>query len=188
MVAEAGIRPHEANPLHMRRLAGCVFSICALLTLALPGPAWGRGSVAPKAVLTATTRTQNKAQVSRVVYSTWNGESFDRSRPPIDWPRRLRVRGSSNLAITIHTAIAPSVELRAWRRVRANGRPRERPELYACGAARARGCKLMPTHTAAGLAWRVTFDLRRSAGPYYLALNAIWEDAQVVWINHLRLN
>lgn len=79
----------------------------------------------PKAVLSATTLPESRFQTGRVIYANWNGKEVDRSRPPMKWPKGLRVEPESILAVDISTQEAPFVaEIRAWKRLRRNGIPK----------------------------------------------------------------
>jgi hypothetical protein len=143
-------------------------------------------------VLVATNSTVTASQRGRVIYSTWDGEDFDRSRPPIRWPKTLVVSSGSSVAVDLSTQEPPFVaEVRAWKRIRRTGLPKGRPEISECGPPTTSGtagtCTLTPHVTASGIGWRINFNLRRARGPYYLAVSAAWDEAQVAWINHLRL-
>lgn len=166
---------------------------CALTTLPLPPAAAEYGSAAPRAVLTATALAETKSQTGRVIYSTWDGEDFDRSRPPIRWPRALEISSESKFFVELATQKAPiAAEVRAWEHLRSNGKPRGKLEASECmnpaTSGTAEGCRLIPIITTSGIHWQIHFDLERSIGLYYLAVSVTWDDAQVAWINHLELN
>jgi hypothetical protein len=176
----------------VRKVLAVLLSFSAIGSVSAVRAAEPRRSVAPKEVLLATNSTETRFQTGRVIYSTWGGERLDRSRPPIRWPRRLAASGNSSFAVDLPTRDPPFlVEIRAWKRVRRNGMPKGRPEISECGPPTSSGtagtCTLVPNVTTSGFGWRINFDLKRSSGPYYLAVNAAWDDAQVAWINHLRL-
>jgi hypothetical protein len=176
----------------VRKALAILLSFCALGGVGAAVAAEPRRSAAPKAVLLATTSTETHSQRGRVIYSTWGGEHFDRSRPPIRWPGTLAVSGASSFAVDLPTQEPPFVvEIRAWKRIRRSGVPKGRPEVSECGPPTTSGaagtCTLAPNVTPSGLGWRIRFDLKRSSGPYYVAVSAAWDNEQVAWINHLRL-
>lgn len=177
----------------MKKLA---LSLLAALTLIASAPSAGASvgdSNAPRALLIATDGIDSDFQNGRVIYSTWDGEHFDRSKPPIQWPSPLIVPGASVVSVRIPTSDAPFVvEVRAWEKLSPSGKPRGKPEVSECGPPTTSGtagtCTLVPRVTTTGtVEWEVRFDLVRSSGPYYLAISAAWPDAQVAWINHLEL-
>lgn len=164
----------------------------AMTVLSLPSSAAEYGSEAPEAVLTPIALAETRSQTARVIYSTWKGEEFDRSRPPIHWPRPLQVSNEVAFRLELATQDQPlTAEVRAWRALRPNGKPRGKPETSECGrltSPTVRDCTLVPVVTSNGLHWQIHFDLERSTGPYYIAVSAVWEDAQVAWINSVKLN
>lgn len=139
---------------------------------------------APPAGLSATTEGRLDWQMSKVIFSTWDGEEYDNSFPPIEWPRAMRTRGTE-LTVTIHTAELPeAVELRLWRKLRPNGIPKGKPRLIKCYLdAFPDECALRPSISTYGVAWSVAFE-PPWRGRTYLATLANWPQAQVAWINH----
>ena len=175
----------------MRRIALVVAGL-ALVGLSPEGAAGVRGSVAPKAVLHAGTALDGRSQPGRVIHSTWEGEDFDRSKPPVRWPKALEAAPDDTVAVEIPTQDPPFwIQVSAWKDLRPNGIPRGRRELSECGPPTTSGlantCSLRPTVTSSGVAWRIEFDLERTTGPYYIAVFAAWDDAEVAWLNHLTL-
>lgn len=189
----AGNHLFQANPRGMKRAFVVMLCIGAIINGADAIALAQSGSSAPRAVLVATTTTETLFQTGRAIYSTWDGEEFDRSRPPIYWPKALEVSGSSTYAIDLPTQDAPFLaQVRAWERLRPNGKPKGKPEISECGppttSGTASGCTLTPSLVGGSLGWRINFDLQRSTGPYYLAISASWDEGQVAWINHLVLS
>ena len=143
---------------------------------------------APKAELSATSGTEIHSQMSRLLFSSWGGEEFDASLPPVRWPKALDVPSGSDVSIAIATSELPDrVEVRTWGRLKANGIPRGKPVLHICELEPTdTDCTLTPGITPAGLQWRVTFNIDRN-GHAFIATLANWPDAQVAWMNHLNL-
>lgn len=143
---------------------------------------------APKATVSATTPAGLVFQTGKLIFSTWEGEEFDDSFPPISWPHAIKARSDSDLSLSIHTSEAPDVvEIRMWKRIRANGIPRGEPHLIECYfPALPDECALVPAVSPTGISWTADFE-PAWAGHIYVATAAGWPSAQVAWINHLML-
>lgn len=181
------IRPINAEVEEMRKITVCLLVAAALI--GGTGYAKPNAPGAPEAQLSATSGDQVLSQVSRVLVSTWGGEDYDASFPPIHWPRVLRAPVDSDLSVVIATSRMPEqVEVRIWRRLKKNGVPEGKPILHDCTMIplpQSR-CLLSPVVFFSGAAWKVSFPISRS-GHAFIATLANWSDAQVVWINHLKL-
>ena len=175
-------------------MKGIVFLLALLVALSQSTMAGAAApSNAPDEVLAAETAEEVRLQTGRVIYSTWDGEEFDRSFPPIKWPVSMPVTSDSETSISIATQEPPAdVEIRVWHRVRPNGIPKGKPKLITCEPSLLptdAACTLEPQVGPDGISWRATFDLPWKDGyrydHHYLAILANWEAAQVVWINHI---
>ncbi len=166
----------------MRRL---LLGMLLLGLIAPPAAAQGQQQTnAPPAGLSATTEGRLDWQGSKVIFSTWDGEEYDNSFPPVEWGRAMRTPGTE-LTITIHTAEPPeAVELRLWKRLRPNGIPKgKRHDIYCYIGAPPGECALRPSVSTSGVAWNVDFE-PPWRGRTYIATSATWAQAQVTWINH----
>ena len=166
----------------MRRL------LCGILILGLfAAPAAAQSqqkSNAPFAGLSATSEGRLDWQMSKVIFSNWEGEEYDNSFPPVEWPSPMRTR-ATELTVTIQTAEVPdSVGIRMWKELRSNGIPKGKRRDMQCYLDADPGeCALRPTVSGDELAWNVVFE-PSWRGRIYLATSAQWPQGQVAWINH----
>lgn len=171
--------------LGMRRF---LFAILAFGLIASPAAARGQqGPNAPRAALIATTEERLDWQSSKLIFSTWDGEEYDNSFPPVRWPRPMRT-AATELTVTIHTPLPPeSVGVRLWKELRPNGIPKGKGLDMQCYVDAPPGeCTLRPSVSTDGVAWSVVFE-PPWRGRTYIATAAEWADAQVAWINHVVL-
>lgn len=163
-------------------------SLLCLMLLALSAsgsPLAASEAKGPPAVLTAADGGKVTSQSGKIIVSTWGGNDYDNSYPPIEWPRPMKVASTSELAITISTIEPPEViEVRMWKVLGRKGVPRGKPVVRVCYLAAPPGeCSFIPSASAEGVGWQARLESPWS-GHVYAATSANWPDAQVAWINH----
>lgn len=149
----------------------------------------GEATVAPAAPAAHLELTSNEplvTQDSKLIFSSWQGEEYDDSYPPVIWPRAVRVAKTSEASFVVHSPGPPDrVEIRIWKRLRPNGIPKGPRRTLNCVSGDLAGdCQFSPTLAGQGIAWKVAFDVPDVEGHTYISVMASWEDSQVAWINH----
>lgn len=124
--------------------------------------------------------------MSKLIFSTWQGEEFDDSVPPVTWPKALHTAGPEMTFMVDTPDLPQRFEIRQWKTLRPNGIPRGKPHITDCFVADEQ-CGLTPAVSSAGLAWEAEFEAPWS-GHVYMAVMGSWDHGQAAWINHVVLH
>lgn len=144
-------------------------------------------------------------QQGKLIVLDWTRDGtrrqFDKSGPPVRWPRFVVGTGDSQYTLQVHRSTPPdSLQVRVWKAVKKSGLPRGEPIEFFCYTVslEPEDCTLVPAWSVeAGPYWIATLDLPKGWSRYFLATNAMWTEydatsqrfvlQHAVWISHVRL-